>query len=98
MDREKRKEGLSIPGNLKELLNEAQQQALPGIEYLGWELRFLRQPLFQAPALVVHNTNDGRIGILNEDGRIRIEEDIKVREQGSQTQTPVPAEPLVWTR
>jgi len=98
MDREKRKGDIPIPENLKDMLNEAQRQALPGIEYLGWELRFLRKPLFQAPVLVVHNSNDDRIGIMDDDGRIRIQANIKVREQGSQTQTPQPRNPLVWTK
>ena len=93
MDREKRKGDITIPENLKDMLNEAQRQALPGIEYLGWELRFLRKPLFQAPVLV-----DDRIGIMDDDGRIRIQANIKVREQGSQTQTPQPRNPLVWTK
>jgi hypothetical protein len=83
VDRERRKDGISIPENLKEILNEAQWQALSGIKYSGWELRFLRRPLFQDPVLVVHNSNDGRTGILEKDGRIRIQANIKVREHGS---------------
>ena len=98
MDREKRKGGISIPENLKEILNEAQWQALSGIKYSGWELRFLRRPLFQDSVLVVHNSNDGRTGILEKDGSIRIQANIKVREHGSQTQTPPPSDPLVWTK
>ena len=98
MDREKRKSDISIPPNLEELLNEAQQQALPGIKYSGWELRFLRRPLFQDPVLVVHNSNDGRTGILEKDGRIRVQANVKVREHGSQTQTPPPSNPLAWTK
>ena len=90
MDREKRKGDISIPPNLEEMLNEAQRQALPGIKYLGWEPRFLRKPMFQAPELVMQNSSDGRTGILDADGRIRIQ-NIKVREQESPTQTPPPS-------
>jgi hypothetical protein len=79
VDREKRKGGISIPENLKEILNEAQWQALSGIKYSGWELRFLRKPVFQAPELVIQNSSDGRTGILDVDGRIRIQ-NIKMRE------------------
>jgi hypothetical protein len=79
VDREKRKGGISIPENLKEILNEAQWQALSGIKYSGWELRFLRKPVFQAPELVIQNSSDGRTGILGVDGRIRIK-NIKMRE------------------
>jgi hypothetical protein len=90
MDREKRKGAITIPDNLQEMLNEVQRRALPGIECLGWEPRFLRRPLFMAPVLVMHNFNDGRIGILDEDGRIIIQTNIKVREQENQTQTSPP--------
>jgi hypothetical protein len=79
VDQEKRKGGISIPENLKEILNEAQWQALSGIKYSGWELRFLRKPVFQAPELVIQNSSDGRTGILGLDGRIRIK-NIKMRE------------------
>jgi hypothetical protein len=77
--REKRKSDTSIPENLEEMLNEAQQKALPGIKYLGWELRFLRKPVFQTPELVMQNSSDGRTGILDVDGRIRIQ-NIKMRQ------------------
>jgi hypothetical protein len=89
VDREKRKSDIPIPPNLEEMLNEAQQQALPGIKYLGWEPRFLRKPMFQAPELVIQNSSDGRTGILDVDGRIRIQ-NIKVRKQESETRAPPP--------
>ena len=78
MDREKRKGGVPIPENLIEILTEAQWQALSGIKYSGWELRFLRKPVFQAPELVIQNSGDGRTGILDVDCRIRIK-NIKMR-------------------
>ena len=78
MDDDRRKGNSSIPENLKEILDEAQQQALPGIKYLGWELRFLRKPMFQAPELVIKNSSDGRTGILDVDGRIKIQ-NIEIR-------------------
>jgi len=77
--RDKRKSDTSIPENLEEMLNEEQQQALPGIKYLGWEPWFLRQPMFQVPELIMQNSSDGRTGILDVDGRIRIK-NIKMRE------------------
>jgi hypothetical protein len=101
VDREKRKSDTSIPANLEEILNEAQQQALPGIKYLGWEPRFLRKPMFQAPELVMQNSSDSRTGILDVVGRIRIQnikirehEQLKASESGSTAATesnPMPA-------
>lgn len=71
MDREKRRSDTPLPENLEEMLNEVQQQALPGIRYLGWEPRFLRKPMFQVPELVMQNTVDGKTGVLDADGSIR---------------------------
>jgi len=90
MNREKCNSDTPIPVNLKELLSEAQRQALPGIEFLGWEPRFLRKPMFQAPELVMQHSIDGKTGILDVDGRIRIQ-DIKVREQERQTRILPPS-------
>jgi hypothetical protein len=36
----------------------------------------------------MRNSNDGRIGMLDEDGKIRVQADIKERKQESQTQIP----------
>jgi hypothetical protein len=80
VDRERRKGGIPTPDNLEELLNKTQFQALSGMKHSEWELWFVRRPLFQEPVPVVHNTNDGRIGIMDKDGSIRIQTDIKVRE------------------
>lgn len=79
MDDDRRKGNSSISENMEEILGEAQQQALPGIKYLGWEPRFLRKPMFQVPELVMQNSSDGRIGILGVDGKIKIQK-IKLRE------------------
>ena len=97
-NRERRCGDTLLPDNLKEILNEAQQQALSGIEYSGWEPRFLRRPLFQEPVLVLHNPNDGRMGILDRDGCIKIQPDLKVSDRGMQDHTPSSNTPLIWTK
>ncbi len=79
MDREKRKGEKPLPGRLEELLNEMQMLALRQIEGFGWELRFVRRPLFQQPVPVVFSGDGSKIGILEEDGRINMEADIEVR-------------------
>ena len=80
MDRERRKEGNQIPDNLEELLNNNQLHALIGMKNTDWELWFVRRPLFQEPVPVVHNTKDGSIGVLDKEGSIIKQTDIKVRE------------------
>jgi len=88
VDREKRKGDIPIPENLKEMLNEAQRRELPGIKCLGREPWLFRKSLFKDPVLVLRDSNDGRTGIMDEDGRLITQDNIKVREQEGQTQTP----------
>jgi hypothetical protein len=97
VDRERRKGMIPVPDNLNEMLNKPQRQALSGIEYTGWELRFLRRPLFQDPVLVVQNLNDGKIGVLDKGGSVKVLAGIKVRKQGSRKRITPSTDPLVWT-
>jgi hypothetical protein len=80
MDDDKRTGEEPIPENLQQVLNEFQLLALHRIEGFGWELRFVRRPLFQAAIPVVVNNDGTSIGVLEEDGRINMEPDIQIRE------------------
>ena len=84
MDRERRKGDIPIPDDLKEVLNDAQLRALSGMKYLGWKLQYVRRPLFQEPVLVVHYPDDDRIGILDKDGKINMQSEIRARELDKQ--------------
>jgi len=74
-----------IPTNLDEMLSEAQRKSLPGIEYSGWELCFFRKKLFLDHEIVIRNRNDNRLGIFEYGGSIRVEADIKIREEANRT-------------
>jgi hypothetical protein len=80
MDQDKRKGEEPVPHNAIEMLNEMQVLALRQIEGFGWRLQFIRRPLFQDPVPVVVDSYGKKIGVLEEDGRINMEPDIKVRE------------------
>jgi hypothetical protein len=80
MDSEKRKGDMPVPDRLEDVLNELQMRALHQIEGFGWQLGFIRRPLFQEPVPVVFSAEGDKIGILEEDGRINMEPEIKVRE------------------
>ena len=60
-------------------LNSKQLAALKECQYFGWRLKFIRRPLFQEPIPVIYNPGIDKIGILDADGSIRIDVDIKVR-------------------
>jgi hypothetical protein len=79
MVRERRVGVLPIPDDLKEVLNDAQLQALQAIDGMGWELQFVRRPLFQGVVPVIVNSEDNSRGILEENGEINMLPDTAVR-------------------
>lgn len=79
MVRESRVGVLPIADDLKEVLNDAQLQALQAIEGMGWELQFIRRPLFQGVVPVIVNSEDNSRGILEENGDISMLPDTAVR-------------------
>ena len=88
MDEDKRKSTTAIPADLQQIVNDHQLRALPGIKLLGWEPRFIRNQMFTAPILVLRNTRDGRLAILDEDGRLVMQDDLKQREDENEAPPP----------
>ena len=78
MQTERRKQHYDYDELVKHL-NESQVLALKQIERFGWELHFVRKPLFQDIIPVVISADKGSIGVLEEDGRINMDTDIKFR-------------------
>ena len=64
---------------LRDLLTPAQVKTLDSIQLLGWQLKFVRRPLFQDPTPVVSNATNDQIGMLDPDGRINIDIEVEVR-------------------
>jgi hypothetical protein len=55
---------------LKRELNDAQSFALTGLEGFGWELKFIRHPLFQDPLVVVFDAERGVYAVIERDGSL----------------------------
>lgn len=81
MDREKRKGEKPVPDHPEKMMNQDQQMILHRIQGFGWRLEYVRRPLFQEPVFIVTSADGDRIGILEEDGRLNLEHDIKLRGQ-----------------
>jgi len=58
---------------------KAQQSGLRKIESFGWNMKYIRHPLFQDPVIFVSSADDKSIGILENDGRLNLEFDIEIR-------------------
>ena len=64
----------------EEILSAA-QLLLPGkIESLGWELVFVRRPMFHDTVPAWFHPHGNTIGVIEDDGTLNTQPDIKVRE------------------
>lgn len=79
-DREKRHNDAPIPRNLEDWLTKEQLLAIKAVEKFGWELKFLRRPVFQDPIVVLFSPDGSKIGIMDKDGKIDVNPDITLRE------------------
>lgn len=55
---------------LKRELNEEQLLALAGLENYGWELKFIRKPMFKQPIPVVFDSSRRHYAVLKDDGTL----------------------------
>jgi hypothetical protein len=51
-------------------LNAVQAAALAELEHFGWELKFVRRPLFQEPVPVVFDPDRTHYAVLRADGTL----------------------------
>jgi len=68
---------------LNATVQERQLLELQHVEGFGWMLQFIRQPLFQDVIPVVFSPDTRSFAVLEKDGRINRQPDIRVREQAS---------------
>jgi len=80
MDDERRKGDKPVPDNIKEYLNDAQLAELHTIESFGWQLKFIRRPLFMEKTVIIMNPEGSQTGVLEEDGRLNLESNINLRD------------------
>ena len=76
---ERRGHKTAIPGNLDQLLTQEQQLTLNRVAGFGWQLAFIRRPLFQAPVAVVTSAGHQRFAVLEGDGEVNMLPDIILR-------------------
>jgi len=70
MSREKRKGLPPVPDDLRQILSLAQKIALKELESFGWEVEYVRRPLFQEPRVIVRNPQTGKHSIVEADGTV----------------------------
>lgn len=78
-DTERRSSIHQLSRTLRRELNEAQIDTLAGLERFGWELKFIRKPLFKASIPVIFDGDRKIFAILEEDGRLNEKPPFKIR-------------------
>lgn len=61
-----------LPADVLYYLNEVQRLALHSLENFGWQLAFIRRPLFVPPLIVVKNSEQSKFAVLEEDGSVNL--------------------------
>jgi len=62
----------ALPVDVYYYLNEVQRIALHSLENFGWQLAFIRRPLFVPPVVVVKNSEQSKYAVLEEDGSMNL--------------------------
>ncbi len=68
-----------LPMDVEYYLNDVQRIALHSLENFGWQLAFIRRPLFVPPMVVVRNDDQNKFALLEEDGALNLSPPIKWR-------------------
>jgi hypothetical protein len=69
----------ALPTDVYYYLNEVQRIALNSLENFGWQLAFIRRPLFVPPMIVVKNSEQSKFAVLEEDGSVNLSPSAKWR-------------------
>lgn len=77
--KERRTPSQRPPSLLKRELNDAQCFTLTGLEGFGWELKFIRHPLFLDPVAVVFDRDRGVHAVIERDGTLNEQPAIPLR-------------------
>jgi hypothetical protein len=68
-----------LPTDVYYYLSQVQRIALHSLKNFGWELAFIRRPLFVAPVVVVRNPDQAKYAVLEEDGSMNLAPIVKWR-------------------
>jgi len=69
--RERRRGAEPVPDRVEKLLTDLQLMTLRQLDCFGWQLSFVRRPLFQDVTAYVTDTSGHRIGLLDAEGLVK---------------------------
>ncbi len=68
-----------IPKGPENYINERQVNGMPILRKFGWKLVCIRRSSVNDITTILRNAHEGRLGILGEDGILRINNTLKIR-------------------
>lgn len=68
-----------VPSDLDRFLSTAQRFAASRLESFGWEVAFVRRPMFDSPTVVLSDAMHRHYAILDEDGDLQVDPPIDIR-------------------
>lgn len=71
--------GPDDPAALRRGLTAAQREAVETLEHFGWQLRFVRRPLFREPVPVLFDRDGERFVVLEPDGSLDESQSLQLR-------------------
>lgn len=69
----------ALPADVYFYLNDIQRIAMQSLQNFGWHLAFIRRPLFMAPVVVVRNSEQTKLAVLEEDGTVNMNPRVRWR-------------------
>ncbi len=70
-DADKRGQQPEVPFGYEALLTEEQRHRIDVCRNFGWELHFIRRPLFMTPTVVMVDADSGRTWQIQDDGELQ---------------------------
>ncbi|HET7560896.1 MAG TPA: hypothetical protein VFJ87_00780 [Rhodanobacteraceae bacterium] len=80
LDKERRSGAKPLAVRMLRDLNEAQQLTLASLEKFGWELKFIRHPLFMPAVPVMFDPDQKKFAVLEDDGSLNEAAALKLRD------------------
>ena len=69
----------AIPHDVDQYLTPLQRQSLDNLQDFGWQLAFVRRPLFELPTVVLLSPEGKQYATLEEEGSLNLEPELRWR-------------------
>lgn len=68
-----------VPQNLRSSINDSQYRALMCLKRFGWQLAFVRRPLFESATVVILSPEGKQYALIEEDGSLDLNPSMVLR-------------------